>query len=394
MKFYKSKSGLYLPDSSWQKSSIERLAKRASVAVFVEMRELKGTKTQENAWAQALNKLEFTDIILTACKINQVLYRHGQLDPLTQLKLSQEILSHELFEILKKVQNDYSLLQDDPYACRPVFMHLQSLNLIKRSYLYHSKIAERRINPPEDMRSLHEFGELLLSVSDFLTPSNHCKDRKSYLPAAMEFLRNSVFVNTPNFNKSLGRYYRLFFELPDKCAPGKFGNQNFAQLFESATGSHLDKFFSIGFGLMSQTVAIDFFGNTKEPNEEFILEPKIYFKDSIVPKELWKPIIGNFGLTEPEMTKLIKDKHSESHSVYELSAISDFPLLECGSGRYVISHFPFLLDKFTNGVLRSILKYLEGPKDRRREFKAWWGQIVQKYVSDLFEQELLPLESL
>lgn len=354
------------------------------------MKELTGSKLDEEAWISLLNNLEFTDLLLSACKVNQYLYKHGPTNPATQLKLSQDLISPSLFEQLKRVQNEYSIKVGNPLACRPVFMHLQCLNLVKRIYLHHNKLGQRRINPPDDLKSLRDFGELLLSVSDFLTPSNHDKKRESYLPAAMEFLRNSVFLYSPNFNKALARYHKLFFELPPKCSPGHFHNYTFEEVFEAATGAELKQLFSIGFGLMSQAAAIDLFSETQEPNAEFLLVPEAYFKESILERELWERALINLSLPERTMTEIIRRRHSEMHSAYEFSVISDFPLLECTPGRYVISHFPFLLDKFTNGVLRSILKYLERPVDRRREFKHWWGNIVQTYVSDLFKQEILP----
>lgn len=392
IRFSATSSGLLLP-SHFVDRQMERSSDSNLLGVYVTMREIKsGVPTPQRTLIAKARGYFFDDLVLSACKVNLFLARHGQTNPQLQVALGKDLLADRYLTPLITLQNDHSDRMGDRQASRPVFTTLLVLHFLKQLYLNHDGRVGAYIDSETNPDSVKDFGYLLLSFSDFLGQQVKRADRRTPKATAMEMVRNYLLCNSESLRHLLPRYYQLLFVIPQDIDGRAYFADTLASLFWKTNRVSIKNYFSLGFGVLTRFANINYFApvNTENPNEDFILDWEHYFANLKIPKMQTKRLLQMYSLPATEMRARIHNLVQQENSSfdYDLDPFVKFPLLELGSKRYTLCERHFFEEKFTHHSLFSVLDALTAPVDRRRDFKSWWGLVVQEYVWRIFRKHI------
>jgi hypothetical protein len=388
--FESAESGLLLP-SYFVDRQLKGDPDLPYIGVYVTMHELKrGVPTSVRSILAKARKYCFEDLILNACRVNLFLARHSQTNPRLQADLGRALLEDKYLIPLVALQNDHSNKKRDSTASRPVFTKMLVLHFLKQMYLGHNEVSCNYIDSKTNPKSVTDFGYLLLAFSDSLGAKVKRAKKSNPKAAAMELVRNYFLTNSEDLRHLLRRYYELLFLIPRTIDGRPHVGDTISSLFWKASKVSLRNYFSLGFGILTRFAGVNYFAPVKNmnPNEDFILEWDTYFSNLRIPKTQVERMIGMFALPSTEVRDQFRNRLEQSNSSfdYDMDPFSNYPLLEIGQRRYTVSERHFFEDKFTHHVIFTVLNYLEKPVDRRREFKLWWGNVVQEYVWKIFRR--------
>jgi hypothetical protein len=241
----------------------------------------------------------------------------------------------------------------------------------------------------------------------FLACSDHLASGSQHLAAAndsirftiSELVKNTAFTHREAAPMLITRYYKLIFDLPIRNAPTSTNGKPLKTLFQEATSVSLENYFSLGFALLAKFLPASLLRfnpyNSLDPNENFVLLWDEFFKETLITPEEKQLLKNMFVKTPEEARKAFENIEQEYSSKnqplsfeYSLLPFMKHPLLDLSPQGCLLTYFPFLAEKFTEGIYWLIFDSLN-QKDKG-DFINYWGHLCQKYIEEIFTREIIP----
>jgi hypothetical protein len=342
------------------------------------------------------------DLLLFASKLALSIDRDGGLfNPRFQLTLAKQLLSEDVFikyARMQQISKVSSMTKGQTFRFAPIFTPIHALNFLKQVLRNHENGGTKIIHDELAPGSAQEVFQSVLGFADHIGSAQDVVSDPLLSKAQVlsELLRTNIFLHREDPPKLLGRFWKLLFDLPQRCCAEKAGDESLGQLFEKATGISMENFFAVGFGLLAKFVGASLlnYKQGEDPNANAVMEWNQYLSKSAIADDqktkLKSLFVTSIDDARKAFTDLDADYQSKGDAVsfeHGLLPLIRRPLIEVSNGLQILSYFPFLVEKATVGIYWYIHDSM--PNKQRGAFREYWGCLCQKYVEEIFRADIM-----
>jgi hypothetical protein len=192
---------------------------------------------------------------------------------------------------------------------------------------------------------------------------------------ALELVRNQYFNVQHNLGSLIGRYQRLWHDLPAELA-GDPGALDLAGTFEQVTGVRLDHLLLVAFAL----------GGSAGRGDIRIVPAYLQELSSTLgwSEQMVNAALALLAVDEAEMRRLVAEETTASGFDWAYTSFRRYPLIRLDDGSLVVTSARFLHERVTGGAAYWELDqyYLAQGEAAFQRFRKFYGKVVERYVRD------------
>jgi hypothetical protein len=376
-------SGLHVPRAA----VVQRQQVGApGMAVYVTLRELRGTPATLPEIATTLRKIGVYEALQALSHIGLLLENHEWSNKDLQHALVRDLLPKEYSNGAARI------LSTEPN--RVVFFEQQILGLMQLAVLYCPEIGLTRL---EGNRVLfNEFVvNCVLGITDILESTYLSSARQQSTAGAGDIsealtsalLRNTFFNYRDQFPYMLARFWDMYLELPRQLTASP-NHVDVEDAFAQATGVSLPVYLAVGFGIASQFMQAS--GKVGEHDvRKFVMDPTVYFSTTSLDDTTLGRCVEHLSSDLPSYRQsLLAELRRTKELYFSYTTMRQSPLLRFPNGACIPLSLRFLHERITVGVYWLIHDRL--PAKGRSRFQTFFGELFQKYVEQTFARAFPP----
>ncbi|MBA4074664.1 MAG: hypothetical protein C0508_06440 [Cyanobacteria bacterium PR.023] len=403
MTFVRTKSGLWVPpNSSAMAKDVSPKNLTGMIAAFLTWSELTGAPRPLKELRARINRFEIIELLGLACELGVYLHNDGILNTDLQVGMAQTFLDKDIYARYCNLQDAHQEeLRGGPFSyLRPLFTPTLLIHYVKRVLIEHTGLGTEKFDSKNKPIETNLVAQGILGYTNYLARESKRVKREPQRTQeiAKEFFRNAAFSSQESVSNLLRRYYLLFFDYarrPELKAKYKIDiDQVFAESSE-ASDVPLKEFFAIGFGVRIKFMQFKYINNLLNANQKkppVAVNWREHFKDVKIGKDTLLKIKKLYSQTIEEAQTSLKATAADDAKAfdYQMLPLIKRPLLELSDDWHVITHLPFLDERFTHGIYWIIADALSADKTRFASFKNLWGFAFQQYLWELFTKHVAP----
>lgn len=285
-------------------------------------------------------------------------------------------------------------------ANRLVFSPEQLLALMKLAFLFCDDEAEQTFQQSRDLRERFAVN-CLLGITDYLGGARAEEESQRATTRGQDreilfrhLARLELFYATYNdkFVHLLPRYYDLFLRLAQSDRMRESPQySDLAGAFEEATGLDLRAWLSLGFGIATRYIPLDFADPDLDPQRLRIFKHQ-WFRHSDVSEAMvetmWQRLALDAQGFRGRLQKEIADtgEFDTEHFSYSMLTFRDKPLFAETEETFVPLSLYLLEERIAGGVFWQISDFLR-QNDREEDwwrFRSFFGHLFHQYVTEVF----------